>query len=410
MAPPKQEITAEQPWWKEPCILGASVARSPHAHSSPDAPLPGIDEAGRGPVLGPMVYGAAFCAVSNKAALAKAAYADSKTLTEEKREALFAQLKADAAMGYMVDSISAHALSTKMLRRCVWLPRPARRLAAKRESPDDESCRVVSRQRALQPERHQLRLRVRAHPGGAGRGRAPHGDGGGHRGRRGPIHAAVQPLLVRCASCAPDPLLRARSLKERFPGIKALAAPKADRDYPIVSAASICAKVTRDTQLRDWVFEPGLAAAAPPSRAFGCGYPGGACGMRRAVCGSALTRVRVPVRRGDQGVAGGAPAPRVRLPLARPLLVGHHQAAAGGGGRRGARAVVRAPLRSRSLARSRSDAACREADAEDEEAAGGAKRTGRLPFGGCPSHLTTSSGAGRHAFMRSRKLQRVTAF
>ena len=65
-----------------------------------------------------MVYGAAFCAVSNKAALAKAAYADSKTLTEEKREALFAQLKADAAMGYMVDSISAHALSTKMLRRC----------------------------------------------------------------------------------------------------------------------------------------------------------------------------------------------------------------------------------------------------------------------------------------------------
>ena len=66
--------------------------------------------------------------------------------------------------------------------------------------------------------------------------------------------------------------------------------------------------------------------------------------------------------------------------------------------------------RARSRARSRADAACREADAEDEEAAGGAKRTGRLPFGGCPSHLTTSSGAGRHAFMRSRKLQRVTAF
>ena len=51
----------------------------------------------------------------------------------------------------------------------------------------------------------------------------------------------------------------------------------------------------------------------------------------------------------------------------------------------------------------------READAEDEEAVG-QKRAGRLPFGGCPSHLTTSSGAGRHAFMRSRKLQRVTAF
>ena len=51
----------------------------------------------------------------------------------------------------------------------------------------------------------------------------------------------------------------------------------------------------------------------------------------------------------------------------------------------------------------------READAEDEEAVG-QKRAGRLPFGGCPSHLATSSGAGRHAFMRSRKLQRVTVF
>ena len=56
-----------------------------------------------------------------------------------------------------------------------------------------------------------------------------------------------------------------------------------------------------------------------------------------------------------------------------------------------------------------STAVRREADAEDEEAVG-QKRAGRLPFGGCPSHLATSSGAGRHAFMRSRKLQRVTAF
>ncbi len=83
------------------------------------------------------------------------------------------------------------------------------------------------------------------------------------------ITAAAAAALT-AASCA-------RSLKQRFPGIKALAAAKADRDYPIVSAASICAKVTRDTCLRDWAFEPALAAAAPPSRKFGCGYPGGAC-------------------------------------------------------------------------------------------------------------------------------------
>ena len=70
-------------------------------------------------MLGPMVYGAAFCAVSNKEALAKAAYADSKTLTEEKRESLFGQLQADARMGWMVDSISAQTLSAKMLSKCV---------------------------------------------------------------------------------------------------------------------------------------------------------------------------------------------------------------------------------------------------------------------------------------------------
>ena len=71
--------------------------------------------------------------------------------------------------------------------------------------------------------------------------------------------------------------------------MKALAAAKADRDYPIVSAASICAKVTRDTELRDWKFEPGLTGDAAPSRKFGCGYPGGACCVRAAfACHGAL--------------------------------------------------------------------------------------------------------------------------
>jgi ribonuclease H2 subunit A len=67
--------------------------------------------------------------------------------------------------------------------------------------------------------------------------------------------------------------------------MKALAAPKADRDYPIVSAASICAKVTRDTELRDWTFEPGLTGDNAPNRKFGCGYPGGAS---QQCCASAL--------------------------------------------------------------------------------------------------------------------------
>lgn len=45
---------------------------------------------------------------------------------------------------------------------------------------------------------------------------------------------------------------------------------KADDTYPIVSAASICAKVTRDHALRDYVYPE----AKDFSREVGCGYPG----------------------------------------------------------------------------------------------------------------------------------------
>ena len=49
---------------------------------------------------------------------------------------------------------------------------------------------------------------------------------------------------------------------------------QADALYPIVSAASIVAKVTRDHALQNHTFaEKGLQ----PSRAFGSGYPGGTC-------------------------------------------------------------------------------------------------------------------------------------
>lgn len=52
--------------------------------------------------------------------------------------------------------------------------------------------------------------------------------------------------------------------------------PQADALYPIVSAASIVAKVTRDHSLQHYVFaEKGLE----PSREFGSGYPGGTTGQ-----------------------------------------------------------------------------------------------------------------------------------
>ncbi|XP_040994998.1 ribonuclease H2 subunit A-like isoform X1 [Juglans microcarpa x Juglans regia] len=60
-------------------------------------------------------------------------------------------------------------------------------------------------------------------------------------------------------------------LSERFPGIKFVVA-KADSLYPVVSGASIVAKVTRDRALREWVFDE---TADNLHRNFGSGYPGG---------------------------------------------------------------------------------------------------------------------------------------
>lgn len=59
-------------------------------------------------------------------------------------------------------------------------------------------------------------------------------------------------------------------LTRLFPQCACVVAPKADSKYPVVSAASICAKVPRDELTRSWAF---LEAGAGLDRAFGSGYP-----------------------------------------------------------------------------------------------------------------------------------------
>lgn len=48
---------------------------------------------------------------------ARRAFADSKTLTEEKRERLFEQIQQDHSLGYLADALSAQFISAKMLSR-----------------------------------------------------------------------------------------------------------------------------------------------------------------------------------------------------------------------------------------------------------------------------------------------------
>merc|ERR1712008_123452 len=83
----------------EPCVLG-------------------IDEAGRGPVLGPMVYGISFCPISKNSALKELGVDDSKVLTEAKREELFGKLEKNSDyIGWAITVLSPRYISTSMFKR-----------------------------------------------------------------------------------------------------------------------------------------------------------------------------------------------------------------------------------------------------------------------------------------------------
>ncbi|KAL6289162.1 hypothetical protein ACE6H2_006672 [Prunus campanulata] len=189
-------------WTSEPCIMG-------------------IDEAGRGPVLGPMVYGCLYCARSYEKTLSSLNFADSKTLKEEKREELFENLKADESIGWAVDIIDPRELSAKMLKK------------------------------------NKINLNEISHDSAIG------------------LITKVLNMGVLLTEVYVDTVGDAEKyrtkLSERFPAVKFVVAKKADSLYPVVSGASIVAKVTRDRALQDWVLEE---TAEDLHKNFGSGYPG----------------------------------------------------------------------------------------------------------------------------------------
>jgi ribonuclease H2 subunit A len=67
-----------------------------------------------------------------------------------------------------------------------------------------------------------------------------------------------------------DPGRYQEKLSNLFPTLKVTVEKKADATYPVVSAASICAKVPRDTLLNEWKFEDPRICN---DRDWGCGYP-----------------------------------------------------------------------------------------------------------------------------------------
>ena len=181
----------------------------------------GIDEAGRGPVLGPMVYGCAYCPLSKEKDLKSSGYADSKTLTEEQRENLFEKICACDYVGWSVEVISAARLSEHMLRVKKY------------------NLNLISHDSAAGLVRRTLALGVN-----------------------------VCKVFVDTVG---DPEKYQAKLSGMFPSIEFKVAKKADSLFPCVSAASICAKVVRDRDIKSW--RPSESNQAHTAVALGSGYP-----------------------------------------------------------------------------------------------------------------------------------------
>jgi ribonuclease H2 subunit A len=172
-----------------------------------------------------MVYGCAYCPISRENDLKSSGYADSKTLTEEQREALFHKICACDYVGWSVEVISAARLSEHMLRVKKY------------------NLNLISHDSAAGLVRRTLALGVN-----------------------------VCKVFVDTVG---DPEKYQAKLSGMFPSIEFKVAKKADSLFPCVSAASICAKVIRDRDIRTW--RPSESNQAHTAVALGSGYPADPC-------------------------------------------------------------------------------------------------------------------------------------
>lgn len=186
----------------------------------------GIDEAGRGPVFGPMVYGGCAWPMSCRSTFSKVGFKDSKQLTEEERDTLFA----------LINEFDTNILHQKAVVSSP-LDITYSQLAGTRES-----LNTFSHNCAITIIKHFLSLGLRI------------------------THAFLDTVG--------DPDKYRRLLEDEFQGTKPkidfTVTSKADDLFPVVSAASIVAKVTRDRAIKDTVLREKIEV----SRDFGSGYPG----------------------------------------------------------------------------------------------------------------------------------------
>jgi ribonuclease H2 subunit A len=176
----------------------------------------GIDEAGRGPVLGPMVYGCSFALLGYSW---PPSVNDSKQLTAQERESILENLRT-LPIGFGTRVLTAEEISAKML------------------SSTPTNLNEMSHNAA------QMLIQAVLDAG-----------------------LLISALFVD--TVGPERKYQEK-LSQFFPAISITVSKKADSKYKAVGAASIRAKVLRDKLIQEFVFvEPGLQF----SREFGSGYP-----------------------------------------------------------------------------------------------------------------------------------------
>lgn len=170
----------------------------------------GIDEAGRGAVVGPLVIGGVLISAENEEKLKKLGVKDSKELSPEKREKLFGKIK-ELSEDFIILKTSAKQLDNEMERKNL------------NEIEIERMAQIIDSFWLKKPK-----VFIDA------------------------VEANTLKFKGKILS----------KLKNKNPEI--VSENYADKTYPIVSAASILAKVTRDSEIKKLHGKYGF---------FGSGYP-----------------------------------------------------------------------------------------------------------------------------------------
>jgi ribonuclease H2 subunit A len=195
----------------------------------------GVDEAGRGPVLGPMVYGAFYLPMELHHSLLaeKHSFDDSKVLTPGVRANLMRLLNTPGedlfeSCGYAIKALSARDIGSGMMR-------PGTAVYNLNAQAMDATIEII----------------------------------------RGVVEDRGVDVREVYIDTIGNPVTYQAKLERIFPTMKITVAKKADSLYPCVSAASVAAKVTRDVAL-EVLFEAVLRAQGSDKvsvEGWGSGYP-----------------------------------------------------------------------------------------------------------------------------------------